>query len=194
MKDNYKDLRVAIYATEGELLRFRQVTVNSVLATDILDPELQKFRNDRWEKTVWYPDDDVDYSLEERDRKATIAIELLIQASDVAHTMQHWQVYRKWNEHLFMEKSQAYSDGRSEHDPLINWYEEELNYFDCYIIPLVNKLKDCHVFGVSSDEYLAHAEMNRREWEATGQEIVAEMDRKRQCNHPLDCFSDHVVH
>jgi hypothetical protein len=33
-------------------------------------------------------------------RKATIVIEHLLQASDVSHTMQHWQVYIEWNEKL----------------------------------------------------------------------------------------------
>ena len=31
-------------------------------------------------------------------RKATIVMEHLLQAADVSHTMQHWHVYRKWNE------------------------------------------------------------------------------------------------
>jgi len=32
------------------------------------------------------------------DLKATIVMEHLVQASDVAHTMQHWDIYIKWNE------------------------------------------------------------------------------------------------
>jgi hypothetical protein len=40
---------------------------------------------------------------------------------------------------------------------------------------LAKKLKDCGVFGVSSDEYLNYAMENRREWEARGQEAIAEM-------------------
>ena len=43
-----------------------------------------------------------------------------------------------------------------------------------YIIPLAKKLKDCGVFGVSSDEYLGYAVNNRREWEKKGAEIVAQ--------------------
>ena len=42
-------------------------------------------------------------------------------------------------------------------------------------IPLAKKLKDCGVFGVSSDEYLNYALQNRAEWEARGQQVVAEM-------------------
>lgn len=51
----------------------------------------------------------------------------------------------------------------------------ELGFFDFYIIPLAKKLKDCGVFGVSSDEYLNYAESNRREWELRGPAIVKEM-------------------
>jgi 3'5'-cyclic nucleotide phosphodiesterase len=54
-------------------------------------------------------------------RKATIVIEHLIQASDVAHTMQHWHIYRKWNERFFMECYQAWKEGRAEKDPSIGW-------------------------------------------------------------------------
>ena len=42
-------------------------------------------------------------------------------------------------------------------------------------IPLAKKLKNCGVFGVSSNEYLDYALKNRQEWEKKGQKIVAEM-------------------
>jgi len=109
------------------------------------------------------------------DRKATIVIEHLIQASNIAHTMQHWHVYRKWNERFFTEMYQAYIDGRAEKDPSTFWYEGEKGFFDFYIIPLAKKLKECGVFGISSDEYLNYAMNNRQEWEIRGQEVVAEM-------------------
>ena len=41
-----------------------------------------------------------------------------------------------------------------------------------YCSPLAKKLKDCGVFGVSSDEYLNYALENRREWEKKGKAIV----------------------
>jgi len=58
------------------------------MATDIVDKDLKALRNDRWDKAF---KDKVEED-EEKDvnRKATIVIEHLIQASDVAHTMQHW--------------------------------------------------------------------------------------------------------
>ena len=46
---------------------------------------------------------------------------------------------------------------------------------DNYVIPLARKLKDCGVFGVSSDEYLNYAQQNRKLWEDKGEEIVEEL-------------------
>jgi hypothetical protein len=45
-------------------------------------------------------------------------------------------------------------------------------FYDNYVLPLALKLKDCGVFGVSSDEYLNYAEENRREWEIKGEGLV----------------------
>ena len=68
----------------------------------------------------------------------------------------------------------AYKSGRMASDPSEFWYNGELGFFDNYIIPLAKKLKECNVFGVSSDEYLNYALLNRAEWEERGQEIVKE--------------------
>jgi 3'5'-cyclic nucleotide phosphodiesterase len=71
----------------------------------------------------------------DRNRKATIVIEHLIQASDVSHTMQHWHIYRKWNERLFRELYKAYKQGRAG-DPTDFWYKGEIGFFDFYIVSL----------------------------------------------------------
>ena len=183
--ERFVDLRRAIYTTESELQRFRQLIVNSVMATDIMDKDLKALRNARWDTAfaVECSRPSVDGSndggvLANTNRKATIVIEHLIQASDVAHTMQHWHIYRKWNQRLFEEMYVAYKHGRAETDPSVNWYKGEIGFFDFYIIPLAQKLKDCGVFGVSSDEYMNYALENRREWESRGQGLVAEMVEK----------------
>jgi hypothetical protein len=175
MEERFKDFRNCLYGTEAELMRFRHLVVNGVMATDIADKDLKGLRNARWAKAF---DDDTanrEQTKADVDRKATIVIEHLIQASDIAHTMQHWHVYRKWNERLFTEMYQAFIDGRAEKDPSTFWYQGEIGFFDFYILPLAKKLKECGVFGVSSDEYLNYALNNREEWAHRGQEVVAEM-------------------
>ena len=61
-----------------------------------MDKELKTLRNGRWEKAFSESATGVkENQLDATNRKATIVIEHLIQASDVAHTMQHWHVFRK---------------------------------------------------------------------------------------------------
>eukprot|EP00526_Cylindrotheca_closterium_P009193 CAMPEP_0113614614 /NCGR_PEP_ID=MMETSP0017_2-20120614/7263_1 /TAXON_ID=2856 /ORGANISM="Cylindrotheca closterium" /LENGTH=511 /DNA_ID=CAMNT_0000523799 /DNA_START=84 /DNA_END=1619 /DNA_ORIENTATION=- /assembly_acc=CAM_ASM_000147 len=182
MQDEYKDLRACFYQTEEDLRRFRQLVVNTVMATDIVDKELQALRKKRWDAAFsgvfMYEPESVSL-----DRKATIVIEHLIQASDVSHTMQHWHIYKTWNEKFFMECYGAFKAGRADVDPSINWYNGEIGFFDFYVIPLAKKLDDCGVFGVSSDEYLNYAKGNREEWVREGENIVKELLAKYEGNN-----------
>eukprot|EP00980_Cylindrotheca_fusiformis_P003255 scaffold735_cov116-Cylindrotheca_fusiformis.AAC.25 len=173
MGKEYEALRACIYHTEDDLRRFRQLVVNTVMATDIVDKELQALRKARWE-TAFAETPVQDTSLSSNDRKATIVIEHLIQASDVSHTMQHWHIYKSWNEKFFLECYAAYKAGRAGSDPSQNWYKGEIGFFDFYVIPLAKKLDDCGVFGVSSHEYLNYAQSNRDEWAREGERLVKE--------------------
>ncbi|CAB9496705.1 Receptor-type guanylate cyclase gcy [Seminavis robusta] len=178
MSPEYNLLREFLFPTETQLNRFRQLVVNSVMATDIVDKDLKALRNGRWDK-AFKEGDSADYveknHRDDVNRKATIVIEHIIQASDISHTMQHWHVYRQWNQKLFEELYVAYLHGRLEKSPETFWYRGEFGFFDFYIIPLTRKLKECGVFGVSSDECLNYALNNRAEWEAKGEDVVKEM-------------------
>ena len=155
-----------------------------LLRDSIVDKNLKNLRNARWEKAFHNEGVSIEGAQNEksaRDRKATIVIEHLIQASDIAHTMQHWHIFRKWNERLFQEMYKAYREGRAEKDPAEFWYKGEIGFFDFYIIPLAKKLKECGVFGVSSSEYLDYALKNRAEWELKGEQVVEEMKLNLIC-------------
>jgi 3'5'-cyclic nucleotide phosphodiesterase len=184
MSDSFDELRNSIFETKEEMLRFRQVVVNAVMATDIMDKDLNDLRKKRWGKA--FSDYGSVRGKETRNLQATIVLEHMMQASDVAHTMQHWHVYRKWNAKLYKEMYEAYRSGRLKSNPSEFWYEGELGFFDNYIIPLAKKLKDCNVFGVSSDEYLNYAEKNRAEWEAMGREVVVAMAAEMAANEIED--------
>ena len=185
MEPDFDLLRSCIYTNKQEFQRFRKLVVNTVLATDIFDKDFGELRRNRWQRCFHkdlapvaapHPDD--------IHRKATIVIEHIIQASDVAHTMQHWQIYTKWNERLFREMYQAYRSGRLDKDPSVNWFQGEIGFFDGYIIPLAKKLKECGVFGVSSDEYLNYAMENRKEWSVRGEKIVEKMKESVLLEYP----------
>ena len=171
MDPEYDQLRACIYTTTTGLKKFRQTVVNTVMATDIFDSEFAALRKRRWDMCFNTSKEQLTH--DDINRKATIVIEHLIQASDVAHTMQHWQIYQKHNERLFEEMYSAYQAGRSDKDPSLNLYDGEIGFFDNYVLPLAKKLKQCGVFGVSGDEYLTYALENRNEWSRRGKDLVA---------------------
>lgn len=94
MEKEFSDLRNAICGDSHDLIRFRQLVINSIMATDIADKKLKELRNARWEKAFsTHQGDRFAHSSNAHEAvncKATIVIEHLIQASDIAHTMQHW--------------------------------------------------------------------------------------------------------
>ena len=151
------------------------------MATDIFDADMKALRNKRWDKAFHRNLEEGPRELDALDidqdtnMKDTIVIEHIIQASDLAHTMQHWHIYQKWNERLFEEMYSAYECGRSEKDPAEGWYKGELWFYDNYVIPLAKKLEECNVFGVASDECLNYAQANRNEWSSKGQDLVKDM-------------------
>jgi hypothetical protein len=74
LDESYSNLRKAIYTTKAGLLRFRQLLVNSVMATDIVDKELKVLRNARWDRA--FSEDRKDENPRDTlNRKATIVIE-----------------------------------------------------------------------------------------------------------------------
>ena len=83
MKPEFALLRQAMFVDRKDMLRFRQILVNIVLATDIFDKELNDLRKSRWSKAFSETAGSTDNNL-----RATIVIEHIIQASDVSHTMQ----------------------------------------------------------------------------------------------------------
>ena len=175
MSDKYKGLRSCIYTNTSELARFRQLIVNAVMATDIADKELKTLRESRW-ADAFSESAQEDLSHIDVNRKATITFEYIIQASDIAHTMQHWHTYMKFNGRLFEERYVAWVKGAAgEKCPADGWYGGEIWFYDNYIIPLARKLHKCGVFGVSYHEYLNYALENKKEWMLKGHEVVADM-------------------
>ena len=86
----YSNLRACILPTLEEQERFRQLIINTVLATDIFDEHCSAIRKARWAKAFGRDPNEAEdeHAL---DRKATIVLEHVIQASDVAHTVSRSQ-------------------------------------------------------------------------------------------------------
>lgn len=177
MKDAYKEFRRALYSTTQDLVRFRSLLVHAVLVTDIVNKDLQSQRKARWER-VFGSVADAEGPKASPNERGTALLELVIQASDVSHTMQHWHTYRQWNESLFHEMMVAWKEGRAEKDPRENWYEGEIGFFKFYILPLAERVKYSSAFGALGAELYHCAQSNLEEWEIKGKGIVDELAKK----------------
>jgi len=177
MDPSYEALRSYLFTTQEELSSFRQLVVNAMMATDASDHELKITREQRW-RSAFSPNDDpsAQGSVEGDDKicRASFVFELLSQAADACHTLQDWTIYEKWNRLQLKELSKAFSTGRIGSDPMDGWYESQLQFFDRHVIPLATRLRDCKIYGTSSDEFLDRAYVNRAEWKSKGRRIIEE--------------------
>jgi len=101
--------------------------------------------------------------------------ELLMNVADVAHTMQGFSVFLKWNQRLYKELFEAYHAGRLSTDPTEGWYQNQINFFVNYITPLAERIDKCGVFGSKSTIFLYFAMENKRKWIEEGQHITSKM-------------------
>jgi len=172
MRPEYSELRACIYHNQVEMIRFRQVLVKAVIATDIFDPEQSRLRMERWQTAFGGDDDKANTSPAKDSLKANAIIEVLIQASDVAHTMKSWYKYTKCNEKLFKEMKQAYQAGHFDKDPTENWFAGEVNFLNDYVVPLATRLQASGVLGAYGDACLDEAQDNLNHWEKSGKSLA----------------------
>jgi 3'5'-cyclic nucleotide phosphodiesterase len=74
----YKNLQACIWSTPDELIRFRHLVVNLVMATDIFDKDLKATRNTRWDKIFHSNMEESVEGDEFRNLKAAIVIEHIV--------------------------------------------------------------------------------------------------------------------
>ncbi|CAJ1931014.1 unnamed protein product [Cylindrotheca closterium] len=169
MEPCYKELREILFTTAEEVGRFRRLVVIFVMATDIADQELAKFRKQRAKEAMECQES----SSVAASGEATYIMETIMQAADISHTMQPFHVYKKWNWKLYREMYKAFESGRAENDPTDTWYEMDIKFFDFYVIPLAKQLIQCGVMDESKvQNLLNNANENRQEWEKHGKGIV----------------------
>lgn len=105
----------------------------------------------------------------------TSIVEQLIQAADISHTMQEWEVYQQWNHRLYGEMTVAFQDGRGDRDPSEFWYQGEFGFFDYVVVPLATCMAQHKELGTSGQVMLRHAKKNREEWEREGEAVVMKL-------------------
>jgi hypothetical protein len=104
-------------------------------------------------------------------------LETIMNVADVAHTMQSFRVFVKWNKRLFKELYVAYLSNRLSFNPSENWCQNQIGFFSHFILPLTLKLKRCGIFGSTGSVFEYFATENKKRWMNEGEEISKEIIR-----------------
>ncbi|CAJ1952991.1 unnamed protein product [Cylindrotheca closterium] len=131
-----------------------------------MDKSMQQDRMRRWEDCL-SPGPNCDCG-----RLKTSILEQLIQAADISHTMQDWEIYQRWNRKLYKETTFAFQCERGANDPSDFWHKGEFGFFDFVVIPLATRLAQHPVFAKAGQEMLRNAKRNREEWQRSGETAV----------------------
>ncbi|GAX25071.1 hypothetical protein FisN_10Lh267 [Fistulifera solaris] len=115
---------------------------------------------------------------ESDDLKATVVMETIMLAADVAHNLQGWDHMVKFSNRLYMELRTAYVKKRGT-DPETRWFENQIGFLESYLLPLAHRLDDTGVFGErNGEQFAANVIANRDKWLIEGlmiaQKIVQE--------------------
>lgn len=132
--------------------------------------------------------------------KANAIMEQLMQIADVAHLMQDWQVFVKWNKKLYDELWAANIANRG-FDPSKNWFKGQISFLDNYVIPLGKRICESEIFGSQGTVFMENAIKNRDRWMVEGEQMSQKMVKNTSYilpNCKVDCepstITDTVVH
>ncbi|KAK1738499.1 3',5'-cyclic nucleotide phosphodiesterase [Skeletonema marinoi] len=128
-------------------------------ALDLAGSTIVAYNNSRSSLRSSGGSDDPDIDFDEDDDwdeidefKATVVLEQMIRAADVAALLQDWTNVMKWSTRLYKELKNGFLSDRGE-DPAIGWYDNQIKFFDFYIKPLAKNLGVMGVF----DEKVGHS-------------------------------------
>lgn len=180
-RPEFRDLQKLLFETAEEVLRFQKLVVKLILATDVADNSLIEERNKRWQQ-VFKP---ANYPLDVKTSsgRATLVLESMIQVAYYAHYTQHWNVFVRWNRHLFQESCLAHKLTPVLQDPAERWFALEMSFFEDVIIPLTEKIHECGAFGDNAEEYMNYAKSNRRDWQVKGRDVILDYISQTQATN-----------
>uniref|UniRef100_A0A7S1BMB6 Phosphodiesterase n=1 Tax=Corethron hystrix TaxID=216773 RepID=A0A7S1BMB6_9STRA len=101
--------------------------------------------------------------------KSMVLTESLMQTADIAHTMQDWKNFLKWNYRLYKELMNCHRQGFM-HNPSQHWSQGEIGFFEGYVIPLATRTEFC--FRNAPLKLVKLANNNLRRWRIQGDAVT----------------------
>ena len=109
--------------------------------------------------------------------KASVILEVIMTAADVAHNLQGFAQMVKWSDQLHLELRRAFLMGRGS-DPAKNWYENQIGFLDFYLMPLAKRMENMRVFGNCGEMFASTVKSNKETWLLKGQNIADNITTK----------------
>ena len=123
-------------------------------------------------------DTDVDLSDEPDELRATVVLEQMMRAADVGALLQDWDNMMKWSTRLYSELMNGFLAERGE-DPRTGWHENQIKFFDFYILPLAKNLGVMRVFDENDgDVFVYCVKANLARWIEEGSRETELMMRR----------------
>eukprot|EP00550_Attheya_septentrionalis_P002544 CAMPEP_0198286510 /NCGR_PEP_ID=MMETSP1449-20131203/5583_1 /TAXON_ID=420275 /ORGANISM="Attheya septentrionalis, Strain CCMP2084" /LENGTH=778 /DNA_ID=CAMNT_0043984279 /DNA_START=20 /DNA_END=2356 /DNA_ORIENTATION=+ len=106
--------------------------------------------------------------------KASVVLEQLLKAADVAANMQGWENMKIWSSRLFDEQWLSFQEARGD-DPSSTWFESQITFYESYCLPLARRLRDCKAFDHRIGSiYVKCLEENKKRWLEEGEFLSRE--------------------
>jgi|AntRauTorckE5430_2_1112549.scaffolds.fasta_scaffold00290_1 hypothetical protein len=100
-----------------------------------------------------------------------VAVEHLMQVCDVAHLMQEWENFLKFNYRLYKELMACHKTGTMP-DPSPNWNAGQIGFLSNYVIPLAKRVEKICGSDISSLTLSMNAVANMNRWQEEGDIIT----------------------
>lgn len=110
--------------------------------------------------------------------KMIVVLEQMMKAADVAANMQGWETMICWSNRLFQELKASHEDGRG-NDPVTEWHENQIAFFESYTMPLACRLVETGVFEFHEVQELVNGvRQNNIRWMIEGRLVFDRMIRE----------------
>jgi len=165
---DYADLRQEIFPTDVDKSMFLDYFRVAILATDIASSHRRDQCRERWEFSFGKHT----CSTDKHDNDLSVVIEHVMQAADIAHTMQDWATLLKWNFRLLRELYTCYQKDLMP-DPIPNWAAGQVSFFDGIVAPLVKRLDKTRALGPQfGNSLVIWVDHVRTKWNQVGDDVT----------------------
>jgi hypothetical protein len=140
---------------------------------------------------------DEDIESTDNGSKGRAAIEHLMQVADIAHIMQNWENFLKWNLRMYKELMDCHKNGLIP-DPSSGWSEVQIDFIVNYVIPLACRTNIVFDDNLSMLNLTNNAQANLSRWINEGDIIAGIFVSGYQGNDSendilLECLSQELL-